>query len=402
LSIYKNSSIYLIGELIAKAIPFLLLPYLTRSLGVEGYGALANVEAYIALALVFIGLSQDGAISRYYYFYGHRSINIIVKSSFIYTTSLAGLILLFAFYFEKALIIYVVLVAMSQSFLNVQLALRLCQKKPLDYIFIQLFSSILSVSLTVILFETLQETYINRILSMMFANFSASYLGWYLFRKKNKSKYRKNHIAKGITYLVSFGFPLLLHQISFFFKGHLDRILIHEKFSESELGIYALGFQVASIFTVLLLAINKAVIPFFYSSLKQKEIDYQKLIYWGKLSSLLVLVPSLVALMLPEVIFQILFGDEYAGSKYYTVIFLLGLGLNIPYLLFVNYLFYYGKNKEVAFSNLGSAIVYIALLYGFSLYSIRLIPVALAVSNIFLLFFLYCSMKKMNNDGIIR
>lgn len=401
MSIYKNSSIYLIGELIAKAIPFLLLPYLTESLGVDGYGELANVEAYIALALVFIGLSQDGAISRYYYFYGHRSINIIIKSSFIYTASLAGLILLFALYFEKTLIFYVVLVAVSQSFLNVQLALRLCQKKPLDYIFIQLFSSVLSVSLTVVLFETLEETYINRILSMIFANFSASYLGWLLFRKKNKNKYRKKHIIKGVTYLVSFGFPLLLHQMSFFFKGHLDCILIHEKFSDAELGIYALGFQVASVFTVLLLAVNKAVIPFFYSSLKQKEIDYQRIIYWGKLSSLLIVVPSLIALMLPEVIFQVLFGDEYAGSKYYTVIFLLGLGLNIPYLLFVNYLFYYGKNKEVALSNLGIAIIYLVFLYCFSLYSIRLIPIALAASNIFLLFFLYSFMKKMKSDDII-
>ena len=37
----KNSLIYLTGEAAAKALPFLLLPYLTRRFGAAGFGDLS-------------------------------------------------------------------------------------------------------------------------------------------------------------------------------------------------------------------------------------------------------------------------------------------------------------------------------------------------------------------------
>ena len=41
MKILKDSAVYLLGELFAKALPFLLLPYLTRKLGAAGFGELS-------------------------------------------------------------------------------------------------------------------------------------------------------------------------------------------------------------------------------------------------------------------------------------------------------------------------------------------------------------------------
>ncbi|HHF3653343.1 TPA: flippase, partial [Haemophilus influenzae] len=41
MKVFKDSVIYLVGELSSKLVPFLLLPYLSRKLGVEGYGSLS-------------------------------------------------------------------------------------------------------------------------------------------------------------------------------------------------------------------------------------------------------------------------------------------------------------------------------------------------------------------------
>ena len=41
MKLLKDSLIYLLGELAAKALPFLLLPYLTRKFGAAGYGDLS-------------------------------------------------------------------------------------------------------------------------------------------------------------------------------------------------------------------------------------------------------------------------------------------------------------------------------------------------------------------------
>ena len=40
-TLLKDSLIYVAGEMTAKAVPFLLLPYLTRQLGTAGFGALS-------------------------------------------------------------------------------------------------------------------------------------------------------------------------------------------------------------------------------------------------------------------------------------------------------------------------------------------------------------------------
>ena len=40
-ALLKDSLIYVVGEMTAKAVPFLLLPYLTRVLGTKGFGDLS-------------------------------------------------------------------------------------------------------------------------------------------------------------------------------------------------------------------------------------------------------------------------------------------------------------------------------------------------------------------------
>ena len=82
--IFKDSFIYLIGELFAKSLPFLMLPYLTRKLGVEGFGELSYYLTILALLGIFIGLSQEGAITRYFYFYGNKAIDLIVRAGYLY------------------------------------------------------------------------------------------------------------------------------------------------------------------------------------------------------------------------------------------------------------------------------------------------------------------------------
>lgn len=67
MKVFKDSVIYLVGELSSKLVPFLLLPYLSRKLGVEGYGSLSYYQTFLSLFLIVVSLTQEGAISRYFY-----------------------------------------------------------------------------------------------------------------------------------------------------------------------------------------------------------------------------------------------------------------------------------------------------------------------------------------------
>ena len=169
--IFKDSFIYLIGELFAKSLPFLMLPYLTRKLGPEGFGELSYYLTWLALFGIFIGLSQEGAVTRYFYFYGKKALNAVVKAGYLYNVVISVILLVGCWIFKAEIMAYIVLASMFQSFVNVQLALRQCQKQPFKYITIQIILSLTSVIFTVTALELFSDNLVAyRILAIVIAN----------------------------------------------------------------------------------------------------------------------------------------------------------------------------------------------------------------------------------------
>ncbi|MFH4134884.1 oligosaccharide flippase family protein, partial [Acinetobacter baumannii] len=77
--------------------------------------------------------------------------------------------------------------------------------------------------------------------------------------------------------IFTFGLPLILHQSSFFIKGQLDRIFIYQQYSKAELGIYSAGVQIAAVLPIILMALNKAIVPYYYQGLKDSSLTIKKI-----------------------------------------------------------------------------------------------------------------------------
>ncbi len=394
--ILKNSFIYLVGELFAKSLPFLMLPYLTRKLGPEGFGELSYYLTWLALFGIFIGLSQEGAVTRYFYFYGKKALNTVVTAGYLYNIVISAILLLGCWFFQAEIMAYIVLATMFQSFVNVQLALRQCQKQPLKYITIQIILSLTNVIFTIAALELFSENLVAyRVLAIVVANaltfFMASFVLGNLF--SNENRITADRLKLGALYIFSFGIPLILHQSSFFIKGQLDRLFIYEQYTKAELGIYSAGVQVAAVLPIVLMALNKAILPYYYQNLKEDKLSISTIKKYTLLCIPLCIIPALIGLVLPESIYTWFLGENYAASKYYVVMYLLGYGANLPYLILVNYFFYYGKNMLISKITLISSVVYLLFLFIFSMRSIELIPYALLISNLALLAVLWFGVK---------
>lgn len=399
MKILKDSVIYLAGELFAKSLPFLMLPYLTRKLGPEGFGELSYYLTWLALFGIFIGLSQEGAVTRYFYFYGKKALNTVVTAGYLYNIVISAILLLGCWFFQAEIMAYIVLATMFQSFVNVQLALRQCQKQPLKYITIQIILSLTNVIFTIAALELFSENLVAyRVLAIVVTNaltfFIASLVLGNLFSSENRIT--TNRLKLGALYIFSFGIPLILHQSSFFIKGQLDRLFIYEQYTKAELGIYSAGVQVAAVLPIVLMALNKAVVPYYYQNLKEDKLSISTIKKYTLFCIPLCIIPALIGLVLPESIYTWFLGENYAASKYYVVMYLLGYGANLPYLILVNYFFFYGKNMLISKITLISSIIYILFLYFFSSQSIELIPYALLISNLVLLFVLWFGVKYVN------
>lgn len=391
MKIVKDGFIYLLGDLITKSVPFLLLPYLTRMMGAEGYGELSYYQVVIALGVIIIGYSQDGALTRYYYRYGKAGLGSLLLIGSGYSFFVFLIVCLSLFYFDDIIIFYCLASAFTQSILALFFAIQQCQKKSVSYIFIQLLNAVLSAIITILLFHFYASSAMERINAIFIANTSSVIVSlYYIFaHQKLKIRISKRRFCHLYKYLMCFGFPLIFHQLSFFAKGQLDRVLIYKVFSATLLGVYAAGYQIASILTILLMAINKATVPYYYEALKKGILDRDKVLTYVRYSFVLVPVPAAILYLIPNSLFVFILGDGFYEAKYFSVIFSIAIGLTIPYLLLVNYLFYYGRNSSISKCTIASSVIYIGLVFVFSRISIIYVPFSMIFSNILMVAFLY-------------
>ena len=134
MKVYKDTMVYLFGEIASKLIPFLMLPYLTRTLGTEGFGYYSYYQVYLILGAVLMGMSQGGAITRYYYFYGNRTIGIPVISGAVISVAISSVVIICCLFLNELLLAIILSVATTQELIVAQLSLRQCQKKSAEYV----------------------------------------------------------------------------------------------------------------------------------------------------------------------------------------------------------------------------------------------------------------------------
>ena len=65
--LFKNTGVYTFFNLFDKIIPFLLLPFITRALSVEGYGIYVLFQSLVGFLLPFVTLNTDASILINYF-----------------------------------------------------------------------------------------------------------------------------------------------------------------------------------------------------------------------------------------------------------------------------------------------------------------------------------------------
>lgn len=396
--ILKDSAIYVFAEFSSKAVPFLLLPYLTRKLGAEGYGELSYYLSIIAFLLVFIGLSQQAAVTRYYYFYGKRALNLLVTTGYFYSFCIFFIGVCTSIILKQKMLFYCSLVAFFQSLHTTQLSIRQCQKQAKLYATLQIITSILNLALTILVLELFEFNQVqNRIIVLGCVYAVVGLVAYAMcFNQLNmKFNFSLRQYKLAFQYILGFGLPLVLHVLSYTVKGQFDRVLIYNNFSKSELGVYSAGVQIASVLSVFIMAVNTATLPYFYQYMKEKKINVSivKSYFWK--SFILVPLPAVLFYIFPKDLIVFILGKGFEQAGYYVMLFLISYALIIPYLLLVNCLFYYGKNMQIAFCSVVSSVVYVVTLFLLKNH-IELLPGASLIANILVLPLLYFLLKEVD------
>lgn len=396
--ITSDTLIYVGGELLVKLFPFVLLPILSRALGPEGYSDISLFNTYVSILFIFIGINTSSAIIQFYFVPNGLKDSDYFNASLIIVLLLTILFLIISsIFFSGAIFQLAVLTTSLQCIYTNLLSQQQARKEAKKYLVIQVSNAIISFVLTLLLLAYLPITYKLRVYAV-----AASYLASILISIYLSKQYfhisTKANITVAVKRLFSFGFPLIIHNLSFFARSGLDRILIAKFFSKSLLGNYSAAFQLTVFITVVLMAINKAMTPHIYENLKNNKYD---LSFFNNIFIkyfLLCLVITSLSYFLPHQLYEIITGKGYVYVKDISFLMVPAFLSQGFYMIMATTCMYFNENKKISYCTFAGGVIHALLLYFVCVkLNIFYIPMVLLASNIAISVLIYLAIfRKLN------
>lgn len=373
-SLFKNSGIYLIANILNMAIPFFLLPILTRFLTPLDYGLIATFQIIVNILIPIIGLSMNGAITRQYYANDNINFSVYLSNALILLlcTSFSALFIVLAFSgiigdiieFPSSWLWISVIVAVFQIINTILLAIWQVEIKPLKYSVFQNSQTFLNFALTILLVVFLEMKWQGRILSQLMILVIYGLMAIIILLRKKMINLRWN--ASYFRHIIRFGLPLIPYSFTGWIMLSVDRIFINNFVNVSETGLYSVAFQITLVIGILQSSFNNAWIPWLYDKLKWSNLIMRiKIVRFSYIYvffnfCVAILISTLSPLLLPIIV----------GSKFYGITPIITwlayaqASSSIHYMT-VNYIFYHNKNIYLAYEAFIVAAIHIPLTYFF-------------------------------------
>jgi O-antigen/teichoic acid export membrane protein len=259
----KHIVIYSIGNLSTKLIGFVLLPLYTGYLTTDEYGMLALLEVTSFMLIAFVGMRLSTAMMRW----GSSEEDEDTLKSIVFTTFITLVILsiLFNVIFQPlagsfSRILFedvafknyfrVLFLFVSFEILNVwTLDLIRIKSKPLFYVILSLVKFIVVIILNIYFIKYQGLGVLGIILSQLIGSVILFVLSFLFVVQNIKPEYN----LKAVMPMFRYGFPLVFTTISMYLLSLGDRYLMKYMLDMGEVGIYSLGYKIATVTNLLII-----------------------------------------------------------------------------------------------------------------------------------------------------
>lgn len=369
----SGSAIYLSANIINAAIPFLLLPILTRYLSPEDFGSVAMYQTVLTFLGALVGLNVIGAAARKYYDdlqYGEQIAEFIgtcVQIIGISTAFTLLVLLVFSEFFSDLLklnlnfLILALLTATLSSLISLRLGQWQIRKKPLHFGSLQIAQSAFNFLLSLTLVAILPYGADGRIMAITAATAVAACIAIFTLQRDgllSLFSYRPQFIQEALK----FGVPLLPHTLGVLILSFADRVIIANHLGLGEAGVYMVAVQVSLALPIVFDAINNAFVPWLFERLKQDNPhEKTRIVKLTYLWFCIILAGVSVGFLIGPTLLIRLVGVEYkdAGDVFFWLI--LGQGFGGMYLMVTNYIFYSKRTMLLSAVTIFSGILHVGL-----------------------------------------
>lgn len=365
-----NAAIYSVSNVLNGALPFLLLPVMTRLLSPDQYGVLAMYTALLSILSAFTGLSVQGAVSARYVQrdeidfprYVGSTLWVLAASStvtFVVMACLRGPMGRWTSV-EPFWLLMAVVVSAVNFITQIRLGIWMMAGQPVRYGVLQVGMSALNAALSVALVLWVYHDVDGRLWGQTFA-----YVGFGVISLASLLRGGWVDLRPDWAYIkevFAFGVPLVPHVIGGFLLAAADRFVVNDRLGLQQAGIYMVAAQLGMGMNLAADAFNKAFVPWLYERLKEDDDQVRRQIVRGTwlYFATALCIAGVVALLAPWII------DICAGRRYRSAVpalqwIALGQAFGGMYLMVTNYVFYSRRTSRLAWYTLSSGAIAIAV-----------------------------------------
>ena len=282
-SLMAQSATYGLGDLLTKAIAFLLIPVYTRFLSPADYGILGVASAITAVLAILYPVGLNAAAMRFYYdtpdeksrrdLLGTLALAVLVIG-FALTLILAATPLGSALFRAAVKDIpfhpYVNILLWTACLANVSvipLVIFRVQEKPGRYVAYTAGGFLLSTAAILYFVVGRRAGALGNLRGVLIAS-GVMALAYALstFRHANLT-FRWRWLRDGLVYAL----PVVPHLLAHWALTLSDRGVLNQVVSLDQVGVYTLGYQVSIVLALVSQALNTAWTPFFYRLAGEEE-----------------------------------------------------------------------------------------------------------------------------------
>lgn len=373
MKILRAGIIYTIGNVASAAVPFALLPLLTRVLSPAEYGIVVAFGLLVTLCMPFAGLNVHAAVGVAWFkrsreempgFVG-TALALAVASTLLTAVVIAAVLPLVssaAFSFDPVWGAVAAVTAGANVLLQCRLGLWQSQQRPFLNVMLQFMASTLNVALSLVAVLVLGWSGAGRNAGIALSALlmAACAVGLLLLSRDAIWSLRRDHIKA----LMFYGLPLIPHALGGVLIGTADRWIVSTQLGAEMLGIYGAGAQLGMVMTILADAFIKAYSPWLYARLASTSPDDR----YSVVGAIYIAMPVFlcIAAVVGACLYftsSLLLGAQYRAATVVLPWFMLGGAFIGIYFCVSNLFFFSGRTSLLSLVTSSSAVMGTVLIW---------------------------------------
>ncbi len=372
MQVIKSSLIYLGSSVLNKAIPFLLLPILTKYLSPEEFGVLSIFQLLISFFIAFVGMAMHTNVSKNFFKYTKNQTSLMIGNilMILSLTTLIYFVITFiiSFYYKEIFSVpsnWVVIIPMlSFMFMinTINLTILRNEEKAVLFGIYEIANTAVNMGVTILLLLMYNYGWYSQAVGITIAYMLFFIISLMHMRKNGFIilRYDRAEVRK----ILKLSLPLIPHVVGGIIIALSDRFFIERMVSLEMVGIYSVGYMFGMVVILFTDAFLKAWSPWFYKTLS--NINHTKKIKIVKYSYLYILATFLIAFgisIFAKFIIPYVVDDRYAGAEIYVFWIAIGYAVHGVYKIFFPYLVHIDKTSFLGISTVIAAVLNLVFNY---------------------------------------